>query len=196
MRIISGIAKSRKIIMDSKLDIRPVSDRVKQSMFEILKYNILGSVVLDLFAGTGSLGLEAVSRGATEAVFVEKDLKCIKLIKNNIKNLRFDNNCRVMVGDVNKVIEDLWEKNCLFDMIILDPPYLKDLIRKTLKNLVNNDILNDKGIIIVKHHKKEPVIKEDITSYVIDERHYGDTVLSFLMKRKGCKEINAKNAKE
>lgn len=179
MRIISGIAKSRKIKMDSKLGIRPVSDRVKQSLFEILKYDITGAVVLDLFAGTGSLGLEAASRGAKEVFFAEKDARCLKLIEGNVKNLGFSKICKIIKGDASLAIKNLKDNKYLFNIIIADPPYQKDLIKKTLQNLSGNDILNSGGIIVLKRHKKETV-DAGLKYEVIKERNYGDTVLTFL----------------
>ena len=167
--------------MDSKLDIRPVGDRVKQSMFEILKYDISGAKVLDLFAGTGSLGFEALSRGAREVVFVENNPRCIKLISENAKRLGFSGICKIVNGDVNLIIKKLYEDKNTFDIIMMDPPYLKDLVKISLQNLADNVIISHKGIVVVKHHKKEEICTE-LKIEIFKERSYGDTRLSFLRK--------------
>ncbi|MFH1824324.1 MAG: 16S rRNA (guanine(966)-N(2))-methyltransferase RsmD [Candidatus Firestonebacteria bacterium] len=187
MRIISGIAKSRKIKFPSDLEIRPISDRVKQSLFEILKYDIVDARVLDLFAGTGSIGLEAISRGAIETVFVDNDHKCIKAIKENIHNLNFQDKSKVIKGDVEKVLNNpltpfIKGESNKFNIIILDPPYLKGLVKKTLQNLLNSDIINKEGLIVVKHHKKELIDNLD-KFYIFKERLYGDTKITLLIKK-------------
>jgi len=181
MRIISGIARSRRLKFSSNLKIRPISDRVKQSLFEILKYDIVSADVLDLFSGTGSIGLEALSRGAKKVVFVDNNIKSIRLIKENIYNLNFQDKSEVIKGDVEKVLKELYKNNYSFNIIILDPPYLKGLVKKTLQNLLNNDILYKDGLIVIKHHKKEEVgIYPNF--YLIKERIYGDTKITLLRK--------------
>ncbi len=178
MRIIGGLAKSRRVRMDQRLEIRPISDRVKQSLFDILMYDIGGARFLDLFAGSGAVGIEALSRGAKEAFFVDVNGKCADLIRKNLNELGFRNSV-VLLSDSVKAVESFKKQGEYFDLVFVDPPYEKDLIKKALKVLEDNDILTKKGCVIVKHHKKEPVVT---CLQIFDERRYGDTVLTFLRK--------------
>ncbi|MCX5776177.1 MAG: 16S rRNA (guanine(966)-N(2))-methyltransferase RsmD [Candidatus Firestonebacteria bacterium] len=178
MRVIGGIAGSRKVKMDNSLTIRPISDRVKQSLFEILKYDIVASVFLDLFAGSGSVGLEALSRGAKEAVFVDKNEKCTRLIRANLKTLDFIS-AEVINADASRALDVFSRQNRKFLLIFLDPPYEMGLIKNILKKLETSDILLENGVVIVKRHKKE-VIETAFT--LVKERFYGDTVLSFFKR--------------
>ena len=179
MRIIGGLAKSRRVRMDQRLEIRPISDRVKQSLFDILMYDITGARFLDLFAGSGAVGIEALSRGAKEAVFIDSDGRCANLTRKNLNELGFRNSL-VLLSDSFKAVENFKQQGQTFDLIFVDPPYEKDLVEKTLKTLKDNDILTKKGYIIVKRHKKE-LLGDYFTKF--DERKYGDTILTFVRKK-------------
>ncbi|MFH1074554.1 MAG: 16S rRNA (guanine(966)-N(2))-methyltransferase RsmD [Candidatus Firestonebacteria bacterium] len=176
MRVIGGLAKSRKVKMNNNLAIRPISDRVKQSLFEILKYDIREAVFLDLFAGSGSVGIEALSRGAREAVFVDNNEKCTRLIRENLKNLGFTS-AEVINSDACRALEILSKKEKKFLLIFFDPPYELGFVKNILKKLETSDILNENGVVIVKRHKKEVL---ETSMQLVKERFYGDTVLSFL----------------
>jgi len=178
MRIIGGIAKSRRVRMDQRLEIRPISDRVKQSLFDILMYDIGGARFLDLFAGSGAVGIEALSRGAKESIFVDANGKCANLIKKNLNELGLRNSI-VLLSDSFKAVESFRQQREKFDLIFIDPPYEKDLIKKALKVLEDNDILTEKGYIIIKRHKKEAI---ETVLKIFDERRYGDTILTFIRK--------------
>ncbi len=178
MRIIGGIAKSRRVRMDQRLEIRPISDRVKQSLFDILMYDIGGARFLDLFAGSGAVGIEALSRGAKESIFVDANGKCANLIKKNLNELGLRNSI-VLLSDSFKAVESFRQQREKFDLIFIDPPYEKDLIKKSLKVLEDNDILTEKGYIIIKRHKKEAI---ETVLKIFDERRYGDTILTFIRK--------------
>jgi len=179
MRVIGGIAKSRKVKMNNSLTIRPISDRVKQSLFEILKYDIGAAAFLDLFAGSGSVGIEALSRGAGEVVFVDNNDKCTKLIRENLKILGFIS-AEVIIADALRSLDLLSKKGKKFLLIFLDPPYELGLIKNILKKLETSDILIENGVVIVKRHKKEVL---ETNFVLIKERFYGDTVLSFLKRK-------------
>ncbi|OGF48480.1 MAG: 16S rRNA (guanine(966)-N(2))-methyltransferase RsmD [Candidatus Firestonebacteria bacterium RIFOXYC2_FULL_39_67] len=179
MRVIGGIARSRKVKMNNNLTIRPISDRVKQSLFEILKYDISDSVFLDLFAGSGSVGIEALSRGAREAVFVDSNEKCAGLIRENLRILGFIS-AEVINSDASRALDVLSKKGKKFLLVFLDPPYELGLIKNILKKLETSDILNENSVVIVKRHKKEIL---DTNFNLIKERFYGDTVLSFLKRK-------------
>ena len=180
MRVIGGFAKSRKVKMNNSLTIRPISDRVKQSLFEILKYDIFDAAFLDLFAGSGSVGIEALSRGAKEAVFVDSNEKCTRLIRENLKALGFIS-AEVINADASRALDILSKKGKKFLLVFLDPPYEMGLIKNILKKLETSDILNENSVLIVKRHKKELL---ETSFILVKERFYGDTVLSFFKRAK------------
>ncbi len=150
MRVITGSARGRKLIEPDGMDIRPTSDNVKESVFNIIQFDIEGRKVLDLFAGTGQLGIEALSRGAESAVFVDQSKAAVKLVKDNLKKTGLEG--RVVQGDSISYLVGC-EK---FDLIFLDPPYQTNLIENALQNIVKFDKLNTGGIIICE----SPVGKE------------------------------------
>ena len=144
MRVISGAARGRVLKEPSGFDIRPTSDMVKESIFNIVQFDIEGRKVLDLFAGTGQLGIEALSRGAGSAVFVDIKIEAVKLIRENLKLCGFSELATVYARDALRFLEND-EK---FDLIFIDPPYESALVRETLTRLIEFDKLNTNGIII------------------------------------------------
>ena len=144
MRVISGSARGRKLRDFNGEDIRPTSDMVKESIFNIVQFDIEGRRVLDLFAGTGQLGLEALSRGASSAVFVDSSQDSIRLIKDNIRICGFSEASSVYRRDGVGFLS-----YCdVFDLIFIDPPYDTDLAEKALGRIIEFDKLNTNGIII------------------------------------------------
>lgn len=143
MRVITGIARGRKLMEPEGLDIRPTTDNVKESIFNIIQFDIEGRKVLDLFAGTGQLGIEALSRGAENCVFVDQSKAAVKLVKDNLKKTQLENG-RVVQGDSISFLAGR-EK---FDLIFLDPPYATTLLENSLQNIVKFDKLNTGGIIV------------------------------------------------
>ncbi|MCL2391506.1 MAG: 16S rRNA (guanine(966)-N(2))-methyltransferase RsmD [Oscillospiraceae bacterium] len=144
MRIISGTARGRKLKEPIGSATRPTSDMVKESVFNIIQFDIEGRKVLDLFAGTGQLGIEALSRGASEAVFVDNSQDAVKLIWSNLNTCEFSDSAKVLAIDALRYLE----REEQFDIIFLDPPYGSDLIEKTLAKIIEFDKLNANGIII------------------------------------------------
>ena len=144
MRVISGTERGRKLIQPPGFDIRPTSDMIKESIFNIIQFDIEGRRVLDLFAGSGQLGIEALSRGAKSAVFVDSSPAAVKLIKENIELCGFSNISTIYRRDVISYLE-----YCeTFDLIFLDPPYDTSLADRTLAKVIEFDKLNTNGIII------------------------------------------------
>ncbi|MDR0491333.1 MAG: 16S rRNA (guanine(966)-N(2))-methyltransferase RsmD [Oscillospiraceae bacterium] len=144
MRVISGTARGRKLREPSGFDIRPTSDMVKESVFNIVQFDIEGRRVLDLFAGTGQLGIEALSRGAQSAVFVDASPEAQKLIRENIKLCGFADRANSYLRDAIKYL-----KGCEgFDLIFLDPPYDTALVGRTISTIIEFDKLNVNGIIM------------------------------------------------
>ena len=181
MRIISGDLKGRRLKSVGKLKIRPPLDKVKQAIFDILKNDIVDKEVLDLFAGSGSLGIEAVSRGAKKVIFVESSFKNQKLLKENINMLNLEDKVEVILANVSKFLDILYEKKEQFDLIFVDPPFLKNWAQKILDKIEKYQILKPEGIVVLHHHKKE--IPQTGTLSLIKQRKFGDNLVSFYILR-------------
>lgn len=180
MRIIAGISKGRRLSTPKSYSIRPTSDRVKESIFNILGDEVKGKVVLDLFAGTGNLGIEGLSRGAKKALFVEKGRQALRIIQRNLIQCGLKGQSEIIPKDVNRAIGILKRRGESFDLILMDPPYEKDLIQKTLAKLNSNRIYHENSILVVEHGRREP-LPELIEGWnLIRQRMIGDTVISFL----------------
>ncbi len=181
-RIISGSLKGRSLKTLSGNNTRPTADRVKEAMFNIIQGKLPGSLVLDLFAGTGNLGLEAISRGSIMAVFVEKEPKALAVLRDNCKALGCTDNTLIMPMDVMKAIRSLREKGYTFDIVFMDPPYNRDLEAPVILALSEFRIVKDDGLIVVEHMTTDS--QSDTTGVFIrfDTRRYGNTSISFYRK--------------
>ena len=183
MRIIGGDARGRPIRLPRECRIRPTADRVKKSLFDILN-PIAGKSFLDLFAGSGNVGLEALSRGARFSVFVERDVRLVKAIRMGVAQLGFSERAEVIDADAERGLECLIHRGVRFDILFADPPYDEYWVRKTLQWLEHNDITTDNGIVILQHSVREKPEGSQVQVFVIaDQRRYGDTMLSFLHKK-------------
>lgn len=145
MRIISGSARGRKLKEPQGMDTRPTTDKVKESLFNIIQFELEGRRVLDLFAGTGQLGLEALSRGAEHCAFVDMRREAAALVRENIQLCRFEAQSRVVQEEALSFLSVCREK---FDVVFLDPPYQSGLLEQSLKLLTQFDILREHGIIV------------------------------------------------
>ena len=188
MRIIAGTARGRKLFsVSKKLPVKPISDRIKQSVFDILRPRITGAVFLDLFAGTGNVSMEALSRGALKTVSAEKEIACLKAIKRNAEHLGFTDRATVLKADLLKPLAWLsaYAEGEGYDIIFMGPPY-RD-IKNTplfftgpvLEQIASAKLLAGKGVIVAQHHKKETFAVPD-TLQIVREEKYGDTVVHFL----------------
>jgi 16S rRNA (guanine(966)-N(2))-methyltransferase RsmD len=157
MRIITGIAKGRVILAPEGLDTRPTSDRVKEALFNIISKKVPASKVLDLFAGTGNLGLEALSRGAETCIFAEKNNSTYKILEKNVDNLGFGGNCELYKMDAIELLSNLGKRNKKYDIIFLDPPYSMGLVEKSIELINKQMLLAENGIIISEHDEGENV---------------------------------------
>ena len=176
MRIIAGEAKNRIIKTRKGFDTRPTLESVKESLFSIIAPYIEGSIFLDLFSGSGSISLEAISRGAKRAVMIEKDGEALKYIIENIDNLGFTDRCRAYKNDVIRAIEILGRKNEKFDIIFMDPPYQDNVTKKVLKAIEKANILTEDGLIICEHHLLED-LEDNIASFrKTDQRKYNKKI--------------------
>lgn len=184
MRIIAGRMKGTKLFTLDGLNTRPTLDRVKEPLFSIINFKLEDSVVLDLFSGSGALGLESISRGAKTAYLCDNSYNAIRIINQNVEKTKAQDQVVVVSKSFEKVLEECSLKNIKFDIIFLDPPYKTDYAEKATEIIIEKNLLNDNGIIIIETDAKEKVIENlqsiDITMY--DERKYGRVSLLFLRK--------------
>ena len=150
MRVITGQARGRRLISPEGYDVRPTTDKVKESIFNIIQFQLADAVVLDLFAGSGQLGIEALSRGAAEAVFVDSSRKSLDVVKKNIELCRFQSSAKTFLGDAAAFLRATTEK---FDIVFLDPPYHKNLCVTALELL--SDAVSDDAIVICETQNDE-----------------------------------------
>ena len=148
MRVITGTARGRRLKELEGMETRPTTDRVKEGMFNVLQFDIEGRRVLDLFAGTGQLGIECLSRGAKSAVFVDRRSDAVKLIRENLKVTELTDRARVVSGDSMEYLKQLREQ---FDLVFLDPPYEAGLLEPAILHIAEIDILAPHGIIVAEH---------------------------------------------
>ncbi len=178
MRIISGKYKGKKIFLPKDKGTRPLKDLVKESIFNLLEHsnkidsNIINSNILDLFSGSGSFGLECVSRGAKNVFFVENYEKAIEILKKNILELKSEKICQIIQEDCFRFLKSIKKIDERFDFIFIDPPYKEKNINLIINIIKQKKILKDNGIIILHRHKKDSIIIDEILN-ILDERFYG-----------------------
>lgn len=175
MQVISGKLKGRKIKVPK--GIRPVSQRVKESCFDIIGGGFQGKDILDLYAGSGSLGVEALSRGAGSAVFVDKSKQNIRTINTNLCNLKLEKQSNLYCKDSHLAIKDFCLKNALFGFIFLDPPYYNQLLTKSLQLLKSYDIVARSGYIIGFCYENENYGRKYGKNSLVLDRKYGQSRL-------------------
>ncbi len=184
MRIISGYFKGKKISEPLDKKTRPLKDITKESIFNIIihsnkfKIDLENSRVLDLFSGVGSFGIECLSRGVKEVIFIENYLSVLNILKKNIKNLKNINNYQIF-NDNAYEIETLKKLNDKFDIIFLDPPYKDKNIKDLFLNIEQANILKEKGIIILHRHKNENDNLPE-TLNILENKQYGISKITFL----------------
>jgi len=181
MRVIAGKYKGRKLILPKDKRIRPTSDRVKEAAFGILGSRVAGARVLDLFAGCGSLGIEALSRGAKSVTFVDFNPKCIKVIRENIMTkLHTPGVCNFYVArtDAIRAIRRFGGNKDIFDIIMLDPPYYKGLVKKCLHEIEACGIIANSGLVLAEHSKRDELPEEVGNLRLVESRKYSNTGVS------------------
>lgn len=179
MRIVSGKHKGRKLFEPKGGDIRPTSSVVKEGIFDVIQFGVGDSDFLDLFAGTGAMGIEALSRGA-RVVFNDSSPQSITLIKKNLELIK--ENADVMRGDAMSTIARLSAKGKKFDYIFLDPPYAIEGVSKLLNAIINANILKDNGMLIYEHSLKTEV--PDVGFRVVKEKRYGQIMVAYMQKQR------------
>lgn len=181
MRVIAGELKGRRLLVPRSGKIRPTSDRVREAIFDILGPTWTVRRVLDLFAGTGSLGIEALSRGAQEAVFVEQGKGILTVLRGNLKTLGLKSRAWVLPLAAKKGIAILGEREEVFDLILMDPPYGKALAGKILEEIARRGILSPTGVIVAEHSSREEILPP-LGLTLTQQRKYGDTTVSFFQE--------------
>ena len=183
MRIISGKAKGTKLYTLQGDNTRPTLDRVKESIFNIIQSQIPEATVLDLFAGSGAIGLEMLSRGAKKAILCDKSKEAIGIIKKNIQNTHMEEKVELYNIDFKECIEKVSKEK--FDIIYIDPPYETNFIEKSLEKIIEKNIIQENGIIILETDDEKRIKKEieKINVAIIDERKYGRANIIFLSKK-------------
>ena len=180
MRIVAGYYKGYKLQTFQGSDIRPTPDRVREAVFNIIGTKIVGAEFLDLFAGTGAIGIEAISRGAQGVTLVEIDKKAIALIQENLKKIRLNENINIIKMDCLQALKLLNLNKKRFDIIFLDPPYYKDNIFKILYEIDNSNILLEGALIIIQHSTREEIKMNFKKLVPFKEKKYGNTRITIL----------------
>lgn len=183
MRIVGGSAKGRRLCAIKGFSIRPTSDKVREAVFNILGAEFHYKNVLDLFAGTGAMGIEALSRGAEKVTFIDKDASAIKMVNKNLDICGFADKAKVIKMDVILFLEQKPSAFSLqpkaFDLIFIDPPYAAGLTGMALEMIDKNKILADSGVIVSETSKRAAIDAKLSGLQEFDKRQYGDTVLRF-----------------
>lgn len=182
MRVISGTAKATKLDTLDTIDTRPTLDRVKEALFNIIQSEIYDSTILDLFSGSGALGIEALSRGAKKAVFCDNSKHACNIIEKNLSKTNLDKKAIVFNKDYDKCLDVIKEK---FDIVFLDPPYNTDFAIKAILKISKNNLLSNNAIIIIETDDEKRILSGLINTQmqVYDTRKYGKARLVFLKRK-------------
>jgi len=181
VRVIAGKVGGIALRTRKGLETRPTSDLVRESLFNVLAGKVTGSRFLDIFAGNGSVGIEALSRGALFAVFIEKNLQCVKIIKDNLTLTGFSDFGRVIHGAADLALVELARRGEAFELIFMDPPYFSPFLPAALRRLSSLALLNPGGLAVLEHHRLDNAW-HDTSWTVVKEKKYGDTMLTFLTR--------------
>jgi 16S rRNA (guanine966-N2)-methyltransferase len=186
MRVISGIARGTKLNSIESNSTRPTLDRVKEAFFSSIQSSINENiVVLDLFAGSGQIGIEFLSRGVKKVYFCEKNPLAVKMIKQNLEKTKFCEHSIIINKDYKVALENFKKSNIYFDIIYIDPPYKLDMAVKSIDYILNNNLLSKDGVIIIETDEEERELEElkniDVNIYNI--KRYGRVKLIFLRRK-------------
>lgn len=182
MRIIAGKFKGRRLVAPKDMTVRPTSDRVKESVFSIIREQVQNAKFLDLCAGTGNIGIEALSRGAKHVTFVDRNPKSLQLIKQNLHACGFDTTdaqVQLIGKELGIGIDILHHRSETFELIYFDPPYDAGLYNKCLAQISETSLLQSAGMLLVEHHKRTD-LPLDVGLFACErQKQYGDTCLTF-----------------
>ncbi|WP_372680369.1 16S rRNA (guanine(966)-N(2))-methyltransferase RsmD [Desulfosarcina sp.] len=180
MRVISGALKGRRLMAPAGMATRPTADRIKESVFNILAGGVQAKKVLDLFAGTGALGIEALSRGAASAVFVDQAKAALSAIRRNLRELRLEDRSRVIQWNILRNLNCLVPERDSFDLVFMDPPYETNAISSALAGLSSCGALTTGARVVIEHSSREPIAQPMGGLVLIDQRRFGKTLVSFI----------------
>lgn len=181
MRIISGVARGTRLLTLEGTETRPTLDRVKEPLFSIIQMHVKDARVLDLFAGSGALGLEALSRGAKSTVFTDISEKAINVINQNIQKIKLEDNAVILNQSYKETLKQMSSQNQQFDIIFLDPPYASGLLQNAMQEISDYKLLAENGIIVVETDMESELQKiQNIGFHIKDIRKYGRVMLMFL----------------
>ncbi|MGM9966687.1 MULTISPECIES: 16S rRNA (guanine(966)-N(2))-methyltransferase RsmD [unclassified Rummeliibacillus] len=179
MRVIAGERKGMPLKAVSGMTTRPTTDKVKESLFNILGPFFEGGVALDLFAGSGGLGIEALSRGMEKAIFIEKDGRAFHNLKENISKCRYEECTEVYRNDATRALKLLIKREVQADLIFLDPPYKKHQYYEMVEDIVSNGVISKEGTIVCEHDTETDLPDAFINFHKFREEKYGGTIISF-----------------
>ncbi|MEW6733389.1 MAG: 16S rRNA (guanine(966)-N(2))-methyltransferase RsmD [Acidobacteriota bacterium] len=179
MRVIAGLYKGRSLRTVAGLSVRPTSDRLRETLFNILTGHIEGAQFLDICAGSGAVGIEALSRGAAHVTFIEASRRAVRVIYDNIEHCHIDEGTEVLYFDALTALKQLSNRGHRFDIVYFDPPYSSHVYLPVLESLGNKDLLAANGLVIVEHHSK--LVLADVIGVLrrYREVRQGETSLSF-----------------
>jgi len=179
MRIIAGIAGGVKLEALKNAGVRPTTDRVRESLFNMLTPRLEGCRFLDLYAGTGANGMEALSRGAAHAAFVDGSRQAVELIERNLQKTRLGDDAAIMLKTLPNAIEDTLQFEAPYDIVFADPPYGYEDITGLLAAVTANRIIDAGGVLVLEHHRKQTFGEEISGLTITRSKVYGDSALSF-----------------
>ena len=180
MRVISGTFKGRRLIAPDGSATRPTADRIKESVFNILAGGLVDRRVLDLYAGTGALGIEALSRGAASAVFVDQAKTALAALRRNIAALKLENRARIIRWNIRSNLNCLTAANQQTDLVFMDPPYEANAVSPTLTALVSCGVLTPGARVVIEHSVREAISPSIDGLRLADQRRFGKTLVSFM----------------
>ncbi|GAB6088288.1 16S rRNA (guanine(966)-N(2))-methyltransferase RsmD [Alkaliphilus crotonatoxidans] len=183
MRVIAGKARGHRLKSPDDMNIRPTSDRVKESVFNIIQSHLVDGIVVDLFSGTGNLGIEALSRGAQKAYFIDQSKKSIDIIRFNLEKTRLNQMAEILQDDVFGGINRLSSQRVKAHIILMDPPYGKGFLEPVIRAAISGGLLHKEGILVVEHGKEENIPDEINELVKVRKKDYGNTSISFYQMR-------------
>ncbi|MCM3739153.1 16S rRNA (guanine(966)-N(2))-methyltransferase RsmD [Oceanobacillus luteolus] len=176
MRVIAGVRKGQALKAVPGSATRPTTDKIKEAVFQSMGPFFDGGNVLDLFAGSGSLGIEALSRGMEQAVFVDKQGKAIHTIKENLKTVRMEDRAEVFRTDAYRAIKAAAKRELIFDLILLDPPYKKVSYTKLIEEIIENNLIKNDGIIYCEHDPNDELPDQNADLTIMKKENYSNTI--------------------
>ncbi len=184
MRVVGGSAKGRRLVTFSDVSVRPTTDRVREAIFNVLvqgSQNFKFKKALDLFAGTGALGVEALSRGVEQVFFIDKNRRAAEVIKKNLALCGFTDRARVLIKDAKRALEGFKKAEARFGLIFIDAPYADfSLMQEALLLIVENRLLEPGGVVVCEVSKKHSFAEPPAGLRLVNEKKYGDTLVYFL----------------